>query len=651
MDAPYYHIETQDFSLSPTLEVVFTLQPGSVCVVQRSADRADNFVAGHYVETGHRDANETPSHGEVDENGYTIWTQVTQRADFQWVAATWDVAPQDYLVALAGVNSAGPGDTIVNRQASYAIAGAYAESTHVQPKTTADLPVLPDDIGYASESGFSFTIQNTVVSNDFAPDCPTGVEPKGLSGSGTSEDAITHSLWTSLRNDTPPYTVSTDDTTDAGALRFHGLSGGNGQYLFPIDGTNRVIDQQTFNGDPFDGSVDAYTAATYTPVGFTVSLVSPPSSENAYDLKTYKVIHAVNGGTATLASGPNPYGAGFLQFGLSEQSFDLRAPLDGETVTDMVSKTRQWTGLASDPTPPTDPQAFTVFTDHPNDGPDVQQFYPSISGGIEFTYAGNYGWGVTIPASTTPPMDERARDGFTATYDASWASPDPSFSKSVTVNTQAVLWQFFHVVEGAPDHGGGGGAPGAPQSLYGLAMDRHPFGVLRMVYNVGFDSTDLRLRRFYGLGSADPSDVALPFTGQSPSLLCRDDGRHLIAASDGADILVKLVDDEGTVIQTMPSPGSGKLCSIYESRADMVSPVWVAYCTADADTGDIKVYRSLDPVGLTGWEAAVTVATGVPAQKPAITGDGARLLISYHDGSAVLQIMASTDNGATWSSV
>lgn len=230
------------------------------------------------------------------------------------------------------------------------------------------------------------------------------------------------------------------------------------------------------------------------------------------------------------------------------------------------------------------------------------------------------------------------RDNFTGT------APAQTCQETAHARLTWLMYRFVYGPDGTiwPPPAGGDA-----YSLYGLSADTHPFGVTRMVYNVGFNSNALTLRRYYGqMGT--PSDVALPFTGQSPHILCRDDGRHLVAASDGTNISVRLLDDEGTVLSTMPSPGSGKLVSVYQSRADAVSPVWAAFCTADTGTGDIKVYRTFDPAGLTGWEAAVTVASGMPAQKPTLTGDMARLLVSYHDGSGNVQTKYSTDNGATW---
>lgn len=222
-------------------------------------------------------------------------------------------------------------------------------------------------------------------------------------------------------------------------------------------------------------------------------------------------------------------------------------------------------------------------------------------------------------------------------------APDQTCQETAHARVTWLMFQYVYGPDGSIYPPPGGGA----YSLYGLSADTHPFGVTRMVYNVGFNSNALSLRRFYGQMGA-PSDVSLPFTGQSPDILCRDEGRHLIAASDGANVLIKQIDDEGSVIATMPSPGAGKLVSLYQSRKDAISPVWVAFCTADSDTGDIKVYRTMDPLTLTGWDAAVTVASGVPAQKPTVTGDMARLMVSYHDGAGAIQTKYSTDNGATW---
>lgn len=187
-------------------------------------------------------------------------------------------------------------------------------------------------------------------------------------------------------------------------------------------------------------------------------------------------------------------------------------------------------------------------------------------------------------------------------------------------------------------------------SLYGLTMDRHPLaGLTRMVYNSGFNSTTLKLRRYFDL-EATPDDVTLPFAGQSPSLICRTDGTHLVAVSDGTNIQVRTVDDEGGVIATMPSPGAGKLCSVWESKTDAVAPIVVVYHTADSGSGDIKCYRTFDASGFTGWEAAVTVVSGVPAQRPTVRGDNSRLIVGYHDGGTpdAIQFYASDDNGATW---
>lgn len=214
--------------------------------------------------------------------------------------------------------------------------------------------------------------------------------------------------------------------------------------------------------------------------------------------------------------------------------------------------------------------------------------------------------------------------------------PDEEFTLSCELYGGALVW------------GPAGGGGDDPLSLYGLSMDLHPFGVRRMVYNVGFNTTALKLRRYYGPTSTGAADASLPFAGQSPDILCMNDGRHLIAVSDGMNININQVDDEGSVIAAMPSPGTGKLCCIYTSRDDAASPVWVGFCTTDTGTGDLKVYRALDPVGLTGWEAAVTVVSGAPAQKPTITGDLSRLLLAYHDGSGNPQTMYSIDSGASW---
>lgn len=247
-------------------------------------------------------------------------------------------------------------------------------------------------------------------------------------------------------------------------------------------------------------------------------------------------------------------------------------------------------------------------------------------------FGSNNGW--LPPILETPDVSA----GFGIPHDGAWGEATWTITFRLEVYTWAEVWHPDEYIEYPPTTGTG--------SPFGLALDVHPFGPLRMVYNAGFNTAALVLRRHYGLDGT-PSDVALPFSGQSPSILCRADGTHLIATSDGTNIQLRRVSDEGEVLQTMPSPGPGKLCSVWESKFDFISPVWVAYCTADTGTGDVKVYRTLDAVGLTGWEAAITVASGVPAQKPGITGDCSRLVVTIHDG-ANIKLYVSTDNGATW---
>lgn len=87
--------------------------------------------------------------------------------------------------------------------------------------------------------------------------------------------------------------------------------------------------------------------------------------------------------------------------------------------------------------------------------------------------------------------------------------------------------------------------PTGGDDLFGLAMDMTPLGGVRQAYNVGFNTTALRLRASDD-GPATWSDALLPFTGRSPDVLCLPDGRLWVFEETAGLITGHKSDDDGS---------------------------------------------------------------------------------------------------------
>ena len=313
--------------------------------------------------------------------------------------------------------------------------------------------------------------------------------------------------------------------------------------------------------------------------------------------------------------------------------------------TNQNTNKRDWIGT---PNPP-----WHTWTDEPI-APDTPAGSPVVEvGSIGYLFEGPYYryWNPTTDATERICVAS-------GVYDAGHPMPGDVLSVvgrvvQDTTNTgsyadvpwQVDVWTWVEVW--GPDGAVWPPDTGTPLSVFGLSADRTPFGLSRVVYNDAFSSTAIKLRRYFDM-EATASEVALSLTGQSPDIVCLSDGTHLVFRSDGTNIQLSRIDDEGTVLETMASPGSGQLVSGHIDP--MGTCLWEAHCTANTGTGDIVVRRNFDVMGLGAtWETITSgLPTGVPAQVPSLTGDAGELNLFYHDGAGAVQALRSIDCGATW---
>ena len=278
---------------------------------------------------------------------------------------------------------------------------------------------------------------------------------------------------------------------------------------------------------------------------------------------------------------------------------------------------------------------------------------PSASGVLDNGHGDTLATGVQYfgTETTTHSGFELAAQGYAAFFEYGWPHVGTHFQPGVTASeTLHYVITIYHGchVTGPGDYtdgGGGGGTTTDKHALFGLSADRNPFDLTRIVFNVGFNTDPIALRRYYDL-EGTPSDVTTTLSGASPSLRCLGDNTHLIAYSDGANAQLARVDDNGSVVQTMASPGAGKL--VGKPLIDPSGMGWVPVCLVDTGTGDLVIYRTADTAAFGSWDGSgVTVVAGALAQQPEITGSIADLHFWYHDATGV-RCKHSTDGGATW---
>lgn len=262
----------------------------------------------------------------------------------------------------------------------------------------------------------------------------------------------------------------------------------------------------------------------------------------------------------------------------------------------------------------------------PDAGPTVETSSPTTDANGAFSYPAirPAGWG-RVEASIDDPIENYP---LRTDYDVSGGGFTAGYG---TVANRGLL--FFNVE--------GEAVVAVPISL---SLDATPFGHTRIVYADGSPGSAIYLNRYHKLDTTAES-IDLNLSGHSPDIECLEDGTHIVVYSDGTDLILKHISDEGEVINTMTSPGSGKMCSILSDPSGII---WVGFCTVDTGTGDLKIYKTQDGDAASVWDSSVTIVSSVPAQIPQLTGDASELQCWYRDSSDDIQMKKSLDCGATW---
>lgn len=633
MDVPYVHVERTPIALNGALTIPFTPVSGSqACIISRTEDVHNVLAAGHWDHANTTVSGATPIRHENPSDGAGhYYTDTLDSYD------TWTWAPPTYThgtPTTVYINRVTPdamvaGDTLLAVWGRYDI-GASTDYSGFVSKQISELPELTEGLAYGPEVGLTphITIANTLITNDFADgstQCsPISVEPKCR---------VNDSLYVSLREHSDAVNADDSDVADD-VIRFATIPSGAPEW--PIDGAARKFNN-TAPSNP-DDDISDWTGAT------AASAAYAPNTLGGADVTMdghYRIRHNTNAGTAwysrgdfdtsttmgraaRTSSGPTPTEAsGYITYNYTRKFYDENDALL----------------LTGYPTIPAWPSTVTgtVTMD------------PAISGGPAIadnpcmTPSDDGLWSVDIPASTTAPMEHRCRVSFSHYYPWDWQTPGGSFDLHIEVLSAGWLWQFWVVDDGS----GETHTDDDLYSIFGLSSDRTIWDQTRIVHNAGFNTAAL-IYRFSDDNDATWGTAALTgMSGRSPNILCMGDHSAFIVYSDGTNVVIKKINDDGTEAQTMPSSGAGKLVSAHVGR-DMVSPFWVACCTASSGTGNLTVTVAHDSYGLTDWGAPVTVVTGVPAQKPSIAGDMSCVQLLYHDASGIVRIKQSNDSGMTW---